>query len=78
MEKKKMVTPICANLDLYSGIVYSMLDIPEDLYTPLFAIARISGWCAHRLEEIITSGKLVRPAYRAAIHHVPYIPIDER
>ncbi len=78
MARKHMTVPVCANVDLYSGIVYSMLGIPEDLYTPLFAVARISGWCAHRLEELITGAKLIRPAYRSAVYHRPYIPIDER
>lgn len=76
--KKNKDMPVCANVDLYSGIVYSMLGIPEDLYTPLFAIARISGWCAHRIEEIVTGGRIMRPAYRAAVEHRPYIPINER
>ena len=50
-------------MDFYSGFVYSMMNIPLELYTPLFAVARISGWCAHRLEEIIGAGKIIRPAY---------------
>jgi citrate synthase len=78
MKLKHMTTPISANVDLYSGIVYSMLGIPEDLYTPLFAMARISGWCAHRMEELITGGRIMRPAYRAAVTKVPYIPMDQR
>ena len=78
MARKHMTVPICANIDLYSGIVYSMLGIPEDLYTPLFAVSRISGWCAHRLEELMTSGKIMRPAYRSAVQHRPYVPMDER
>ncbi len=78
MAKKHMTIPTCANVDLYSGIVYSMLGIPEDLYTPLFATARISGWCAHRLEELITSGRIMRPAYRNAVMHRPYVPIGKR
>ncbi|MGM9521810.1 MAG: citrate synthase [Oscillospiraceae bacterium] len=78
MARKGMSTPVSANLDLYSGIVYSMLGIPEDLYTPLFAMARISGWCAHRLEELITGGKIMRPAYRSAVHRHSYVPIEDR
>ena len=66
MAIKNKDMPICANVDLYSGIVYSMLGISEDLYTPLFAIARISGWCAHRIEEIVSGGKIMRPAYRSS------------
>ena len=55
-----------------------MLDIPEDLYTPLFATARIAGWCAHRLEELATGNRIMRPAYRAMLMKVPYIPVEER
>lgn len=57
--------PMCANVDMYSGLVYKVLGIPTDLYTPLFAIARISGWCAHRLEELISGGRIMRPAYKS-------------
>ncbi|MBQ9979590.1 MAG: citrate synthase [Oscillospiraceae bacterium] len=69
---------ICANVDMYSGLVYSMLGIPEELFTPLFAIARIAGWCAHRLEEVMTGGRIMRPAYRAAVNHGDYIPATRR
>ena len=55
-----------------------MLGIPEELFTPLFAIARIPGWCAHRLEEIVNAGKIIRPAYRHVGHHRDYKEIDER
>ena len=58
---------MCANVDLYSGLVYRMLKIPDDLFTPLFAIARTAGWCAHRMEEIISGGKIIRPAYKTLI-----------
>ncbi len=78
MERKKMTLPICANVDLYSGFVYDMLGIPEDLYTPLFAIARVTGWCAHRMEELISCKRIMRPAYKAAIKKVPYTPMNER
>lgn len=78
MKQKGMKIPICANVDMYSGLVYRMLDIPEDLFTPLFAIARISGWCAHRIEETLTCNKIIRPAYRAAFKKQEYIPINER
>ncbi|MCD8017432.1 MAG: citrate synthase [Oscillospiraceae bacterium] len=77
-EFKKLETPICSNVDLYSGLVYSMLSIPQDLYTPLFAIARISGWCAHRIEEVMTGKRIMRPAYRSALHNVLYVPMNER
>lgn len=69
---------ICANVDLYSGFVYSMLNIPIELYTPLFAIGRISGWCAHRLEEVAYNGKLIRPAFKNTGAKQQYIPLDER
>lgn len=78
MERKKLTVPICSNVDLYSGLVYKMLGIPEDLYTPLFAIARIAGWCSHRIEEVMTCSKIMRPAYRAAFEQEEYVPIDER
>ncbi|MDU3490673.1 MAG: citrate/2-methylcitrate synthase [Clostridiales bacterium] len=74
----KIFKPVCANVDFYSGLVYSMLGIPEELFTPLFAIARIPGWCAHRLEEIVNAGKIIRPAYRYVGHHRDYKEIDER
>jgi len=69
---------ICANVDMYSGLIYQMLGIPEDLFTPLFAIARIAGWCAHRIEEVYTGGRIIRPAYRAVMNREPYVPMDER
>ena len=69
---------ICANVDMYSGLVYRMMGIPADLYTPLFAMARITGWCAHRLEEIATGGRIIRPGYKTLFEQSPYIPIDER
>lgn len=78
MARKKSQITMCANVDMYSGLIYDMLGIPEDMYTPLFASARIAGWCAHRLEEVATGGRIMRPAYRAAVIRAPYIPIDER
>ncbi len=78
MARKNMSMPIPANVDLYSGIVYKMLGIPQDLYTPLFVVSRISGWCAHRIEELITSGRIMRPAYRSAAKRQKYVPIDQR
>lgn len=77
-KRKKIALPMCANVDMYSGLVYNMLGIPEDLFTPLFAIARITGWCAHRLEELITCNRIMRPGYRAAVKPRPYIPMNER
>ncbi|MBR4182923.1 MAG: citrate/2-methylcitrate synthase [Lachnospiraceae bacterium] len=70
--------PICANVDFYSGFVYTMLGIPRELFTPIFAIARISGWSAHRLEELVNKGKIIRPAYKYVGHWVDFIPMDER
>ncbi len=78
MERKGVTIPMCSNVDMYSGLVYSMLGIPEDLYTPLFAIARISGWCAHRIEEVVSGGRIMRPAFRSAITKTKYVPISER
>ena len=69
---------MCANVDLYSGLVYRMLDIPVELYTPLFAIARTAGWCAHRIEEIQTGKKIIRPAYKSLAKPHEFIPMDER
>jgi citrate synthase len=69
---------ICANVDLYSGMVYKLLDIPSDLYTPLFAVARIAGWCAHRIEEITTGNRIMRPAYKAVSSDQDYIPLSAR
>lgn len=69
---------ICANVDLYSGLIYKMLGIPEDLYTPIFATARISGWSAHRLEELISGGKIIRPAYKNIAVQKKYVPMSER
>lgn len=71
--------PMCANVDLYSGFVYDMLGIPEDLYTPLFATARMVGWCAHRIEEIYCNpGRIIRPAYKAAVPAQPFVPLNDR
>ena len=69
---------LCANVDLYSGFVYDMLNIPTDLYTPLFAVGRVVGWCAHRMEELINSGPIIRPAYKSVRKHHEYIPIEKR
>ena len=69
---------MCANVDLYSGLIYKMLGIPEDLFTPLFATARIAGWCSHRMEELLTGGKIIRPAYKNIALNKKYVPMDER
>ncbi len=70
--------PLCANVDLYSGLVLKILGIPEELFTPMFATARIAGWSAHRMEEIITGGRIMRPAYKSISLPKKYVPIDER
>ena len=70
--------PMCANVDLYSGLVYRMLGIASEMYTPLFAIARVSGWCAHRIEEAQTANKIIRPAYKCTAKIQKYVPLNER
>jgi len=70
--------PISTNIDLYTGFVYQMLGIPQDLYTPIFAIARMAGWAAHRMEELYGSARIIRPAYNAVMEHHNYEPISER
>ena len=78
MKKRQMFKPVCANVDFYSGFVYTMLGIPEELFTPMFAMARISGWCSHRLEELVNAGKIIRPAYKYVGHHRPYCNMKDR
>ena len=77
-ENRHLFKPLCANVDFYSGFVYDMLGIPEELYTPIFAISRISGWAAHRMEEIINNGKIIRPAYKYVGTHRPYRAMEDR
>ena len=77
-ECKGINQPICANVDLYSGFIYKMLGIPKDLYTPLFAIARIAGWSAHRIEEITTGKKIIRPAYKSVAVPNSYVKLEDR
>ena len=69
---------VCANVDLYSGFVYDMLGIPKDLYTPLFAVARCVSWCAHRMEELVNEGPIIRPAYKPLFHPRDYVPLMKR
>lgn len=76
--KEKRNRPVSANVDFYSGFVYSMLGLPLELYTPIFAIARIAGWSAHRLEELMSTSKIVRPAYKNVASHKEYVPMEER
>ena len=73
MQKK-----VSANIDFYSGFVYSMLDLPQELYTPIFAIARIAGWSAHRIEELVNSSKIIRPAYLSVQPERPYVKLEDR
>ncbi len=75
---RQMYKGVSANVDFYSGFVYKMLKLPMELYTPLFAIARITGWSAHRMEELLNKGKIIRPAYKSVSERKEYIPLDER
>lgn len=77
-KERKIYKGVSANVDFYSGFVYSMLDLPIELYTPIFAIARIAGWSAHRLEEIINDGKIIRPGYKSVAKHKAYKTMAER
>lgn len=70
--------PICANVDLYTGFVYSMLGIPADMYTAIFAMARLAGWCAHRMEELYGAGRIIRPAYNSIMGDGNYVPMSQR
>ena len=77
-EERRIYKGVSPNVDFYSGFVYSMLGIPEDLYTPMFAVSRMAGWCAHRFEELVTGKRIIRPAYKAISGEKKYIPLDER
>jgi citrate synthase len=77
-KKRKIYKGVSANVDFYSGLVYSMLELPLELYTPIFAVSRISGWSAHRLEELINNSKIIRPSYKSVMATREYIPIEER
>ena len=73
------VKPVCANLDFYSGFIYEMIGLPQEIYTPIFAMARIVGWTAHRIEELnFESRRIIRPAYKNILEGNTYIPISER
>ena len=76
--QRKMYKGVCANVDFYSGFVYQMLGIPEELFTPIFAIARIAGWSAHRIEELINGNRIIRPAYKAVQPRREYVKLDDR
>ena len=77
-EEKNSDKQICTNVDFYSGFVYTMLNIPRELFTPIFAISRIAGWSAHRIEEIVSGGRIYRPAYKNVLDRRDYIPIEKR
>ena len=77
-KNRKTYKGVSANIDFYSGFVYSMLGLPEELYTPIFAMARIVGWSAHRIEELINADKIIRPAYMNVLERRPYVEIDKR
>jgi citrate synthase len=76
--KRKIYKGVSANVDFYSGFLYNMLGIPTELFTPMFAIARISGWSIHRMEELVSGGRIIRPAYKNLARRTPYVPIDQR
>ncbi|MGN0974674.1 MAG: citrate/2-methylcitrate synthase [Gemmiger sp.] len=77
-EKRRIYKGVSANVDFYSGFVYNMLDIPVELYTPIFAVARIVGWSAHRMEELVNADKIMRPAYESIMQVRDYVPVEER
>ncbi|MCM1082442.1 MAG: citrate/2-methylcitrate synthase [Clostridium sp.] len=77
-QHRKTLKTVSANVDFYSGFVYTMLKLPTEIFTPIFAISRISGWSAHRIEELVNNGKIIRPAYKFVGRHKEYIPIEER
>ena len=77
-KERKIYKGVSANVDFYSGFVYRMLGLPLELYTPIFAVARIAGWSAHRLEELINSGKIIRPAYKSVAAHKEYQNLEDR
>lgn len=77
-EKRKIYKGVSANVDFYSGFVYRMLGLPPELFTPIFAVARVAGWSAHRMEELINMGKIIRPAYKNVLPRRKYIPFQQR
>ena len=77
-EERGTTKVLCANIDLYTGFVYNMLGIPQSLYTPLFATARMAGWAAHRFEELVSGRRIIRPAYKSVSHRRAYVPLAER
>lgn len=77
-ERRRIYKGVSPNVDFFSGFVYRMLGLPEELFTPIFAVSRVAGWSAHRMEEIINTGKIIRPAYRAVLDRRDYIPLENR
>ena len=77
-EERRIYKGVSANVDFYSGFVYSMLDLPHELYTPMFAVARIVGWSAHRMEELINTDKIIRPAYKPLAEYKEYVKLENR
>ena len=77
-EKTGSENGLCPNVDFYSGFVYKMLGIPQDLFTPLFAVGRVPGWCAHRIEELNGNSRIIRPAYKCVLHSRKYVPLAQR
>ena len=77
-EKRRIYKGVSANVDFYSGLVYKMLGLPFELYTPIFAVSRVAGWSAHRLEELQNDEKIIRPAYISVKEPLPYVPMEDR
>ncbi len=77
-QKRRIYKGVSANIDFYSGFLYNMLGIPTELFTPIFAIARIAGWSIHRMEELVSGGRIIRPAYKNLASRTAYVPMDQR
>lgn len=77
-EEKGQTKHVCANMDLFSGLIYRILGFSTDVYTPIFAISRVAGWCAHRIEEIEFAGRIIRPAYKYVGEYQEYVPLSKR
>ena len=77
-QHRKMYKGVSANVDFYSGFVYKMMGLPQELYTPIFAVARIAGWSAHRIEELLNVNKIIRPAYMSVCNETPYVDLKDR
>jgi len=77
-EVRGIKKPISTNIDMYTGFVYEMLGIPQDMFTPIFAIARMAGWAAHRMEELYGHARIIRPAYNSYLSDRDYVPLDRR